>query len=117
MERAAMPAEDLGQTSLAAMLQHEVAGYRSSNLKITATTIYTEIEDATIDNPEADFLQVVDWATGAGIEPEGLPSAVPQGEGRVRGSPPLESGANEKQDGGIPNRFPAGRSSLSRFLR
>lgn len=60
MELAAITAEALGRTELAGLLRREIAGYNDPLARVTAAEVYSEVEDAVIDIPEAKFLQVVD---------------------------------------------------------
>jgi hypothetical protein len=61
MERAAIAAEGLGRMELAGLLRKEIAGYSDPLARVTAAGVYSEIEDAIIGVPQANFLQVVDW--------------------------------------------------------
>ena len=60
MEQAAVIAEDAGRNELAGLLREEIAGYNDPLARVSAGFVYQEIGDAVADNPDANFVQVID---------------------------------------------------------
>jgi len=59
MERTAVRARRLGYEKLANMIEKQVTDYTEA-VQYDATYVYYEIEDFVLENPDADFYQVVD---------------------------------------------------------